>query len=223
MICSENPNYEVDGVEVSNQVGQQILSSGAGVQCPNNICQGPNQYGLPVQYRATAVAGYYVALIPGVWPTAKMAGQVAVGSTNGQSIATNTEVSGNVYEMQNGKYSWTSPGQGNSDSSKFDPTAIPDGTTYAGSYHDHAAFDLNYDSEQFSPNGCNHGQLCDIGLAMSGFNQGQAMFLGTPAGRTEMFDPSQFGAMPFGCVLVGSAVSAAPGTGTSSVAVPTCR
>ena len=170
-----------------------------------------------------AVAAFYVALIPGVWDTPQAAGEAAAGSTDGQSIATNIELSGNIYQMPNGKYSWTLPGQRDSDSSPFDPTARPDGTFFAGSYHDHGAFDLNYNSEQFSPNGCNGGLPCDIGLGMSNLNQGQLMFLGTPAGRIEMFDPSQFGAMPFSCVLSGSALSAAPGTGTSSVNVSSCH
>ena len=139
------------------------------------------------------------------------------------SGATNTEYSGNVYQIDsNGEYSFTLPGAGTPDSSTFDPTDIPDATEYAGSYHTHAAFDLKYDNEQFSEEGCNGGQPCDIGLALH-FNQGQPMFLGTPAGRVEVFYPDQFNMFPFGCVLVGSAVPAAPGTGTSSFPVPVCH
>ena len=62
--------------------------------------------------------------------------------------------------------------------------------------------------------------MCDIEIGIF-LNQGQLMGLGTPEGRIEIFDPSQFNTLPFGCVLVGSAV--APGPGVSSVAVPTCH
>ena len=134
----------------------------------------------------------------------------------------NTEYSGNIYADDEGNFSFTRGRTGNADSSPFKPTLVPDGTVYSGSYHTHGAFDVQYDSEQFSPIGCNGGQLCDIGIALSPDNQGQPMFLGTPAGRTEVFYPGQFADFPFGCVLIGPAVVADPGHGTSSVPVPTC-
>jgi hypothetical protein len=39
-------------------------------------------------------------------------------------------------------------------------------------HHDHGAFDLHYNIEQFSQMGCNGGQLCDIGIGIF-LNQGQ--------------------------------------------------
>jgi RHS repeat-associated protein len=219
MICSFAPDYVVNGAEVPGSVGLGVLRSGTGVQCPNNICSSTNYFGLPVQYHVTAVAGYYSALVPGVWPTAQAAGQAAAGSTDPQSIATNRELSGNIYQMQNGKYSWTFPAMGGAIDSPFDPNAIPDGTTFAGSYHDHGAFALASD-ENFSPQGCNGGKLCDIGIATSAIwnPTNQAFFLGTPEGRIEMLDPNSIGAFPNGCVLFGSPVPA----GGGAVAVPSC-
>lgn len=73
--------------------------------------------------------------------------------------------------------------------------------------------------ENFSPVGCNGGQLCDVGLAMSPDNVDMPMFLGTPGGRVEVFYPGNAATMPFGCVLVGSAVPAAGG----AQGVPTCK
>jgi hypothetical protein len=197
------------------------VQRGAAAQCPNNQCGGNNQYNLPVQFRATTAGSYYSVLIPGTWSSATDAGEVAVGSTNGESIATNTEVSGNIYRLKNGRYSWTLPSTGDAASSGFNPDAIPPGTTYAGNYHDHGAFDPNYLNEQFSLMGCNGGQLCDIGNALSGINRGQPSFLGTPSGRTELYDPANANALPFGCVLIGPAVVAGPENG-SIVDVPPC-
>ncbi|PYU23414.1 MAG: hypothetical protein DMG32_16195 [Acidobacteria bacterium] len=212
-----------DGLDIPCFLAYAWLQSNQAVQCPNNICRGVNWDNLPVQFTATTDGSYYSCLLSGAWSSREAAGIAAVNCANGPSIATNTEYSGNVYQIDsNGEYSFTLPGAGTPDSSTFDPTDIPDATEYAGSYHTHAAFDLKYDNEQFSEEGCNGGQPCDIGLALH-FNQGQPMFLGTPAGRVEVFYPDQFNMFPFGCVLVGSAVPAAPGTGTSSFPVPVCH
>jgi len=172
-----------------------------------------------MQYKATAVSGYYAPLLTGVWPSALMAHQVAVASTDQRSIAINRELVGNVYKIAEGKFSWTFPAQGEAASAIPDPTAIPPGTTFAGIYHDHGAYDPNYDNERFSPMGCNGGLPCDIGLGLF-HNQGQLLSLGTPEGRIEIFDPSQFAVLPNGCVLSGSAVPAGPG---DYPAVPTCH
>jgi len=178
-----SPVCNLDGMPLSCGMGTGLVHSGAVLQCPNNVCEGVNQYNLPIRYIATANASYYTPLLPGVWPSATAAGVAAVGSTNPASIATNTELGGNIYMMANGKYSWTLPHVSGAASVGWDPAAIPTGTDYAGAYHDHGAFDPNYLNEQFSPVGCNRpGSLCDIGIALSPGNELRPAFLGTPAG-----------------------------------------
>src|SRR5208337_3370132 len=167
------------------------------------------------------LAGFIVQRGPGgVYYNPYLAGAAATQFIDPSSIANNLEYSGNVYMNPDGTYSYTAPSRGGTDWSSFDPSAIPFGTTFAGAYHTHGAFDMEYDNEQFSPAGCNGGKPCDIGWANSFVNQRQPMFLGTPLGRTEVYFPSQAATMPFGCVVVGGPVPVAPGQ--SSVPVPTC-
>jgi hypothetical protein len=64
--------------------------------------------------------------MPGEWPTALRAGEVAVGSSNPWSIAINRELGGNVSRLPNRKYSWTLPTQGTIDSFNWDPFDIPE-------------------------------------------------------------------------------------------------
>ena len=211
----------LNGVQVSQLAASALLSAGAAALCPGGVCNGFNQRGQYLQYWAFATGGGYYAYVgPGaLYYSAQQAGIAAVQFTDPMSIKKNKEYSGNLYEDQNGVYSYTTPDPGHEDDSPFNPRNIPAGTTYVGSYHDHGAF-LAASDENFSPNGCNGGHLCDLGLAMSRLNPGGApFFLGTPSGRVEVFYPSQAGSLPFGCVLVGSAV---PG-GNGARAVPTCR
>ena len=116
--------------------------------------------------------------------------------------------------MANGKYSFTLGAVGGTASAPFDPSAIPADTEYAGVYHTHGAFDVEYFNEQFS------GPPNDITVALSPQNQGFPTHLGTPAGRIELFDPSRHATLPWGCVPVGSGVT--PGPGISTVPVPVC-
>jgi hypothetical protein len=156
--------------------------------------------------------------MPGEWPTALRAGEVAVGSSNAWSIAINRELGGNVSRLPNRKYSWTLPTQGTIDSFNWDPFDIPTGASYEGFYHTHGAFDLRYDSEMFS-----FGRPgTDIEVALRPANSRRPFFLGTPMGRIQFFDPVSSSIRPYGCVLVGTPVVAAPFTGTSRVAVPSC-
>jgi hypothetical protein len=59
--------------------------------------------------------------------------------------------------------------------------------------------------------------LSRIGLG-NGLNPGELMFLGTPDAQIEIFNPSLFNLLPWGCVLVGSPVTLGPGA--SFVPVP---
>ena len=208
------PGYTMDGQAVTKQQAFAFLMSGAAVECPNDACQGTNRYGLPTQFVATLEGTYFEPQLPGEWPTAGAAGEAAVGSQNGKSIALNKEIYGNMYMSANGNFSFRLGTVEGTASATFDPTAIPDDTQYAGFYHTHGAFDLGYYSEQFS------GLDGDVGVALSPGNQNWPTYLGTPLGRIEVFDPPQFGASPWGCVLVGTAVT--PGPGISTVPVPTC-
>jgi hypothetical protein len=121
-----------------------------------------------------------------------------------------------VYKDANGLYSYTAPTQGNVDSSPFDPTDVPDGTDFAGSYHTHGGYVPGQASEMFSfPR---DQILNDIGNYMLPSNNGQPGFLGTPGGRVEVFYPSQASTQIFGCALIGPPIPGAFGGG-----VPSCH
>ncbi len=200
---------QVDGLYSPCGYAQSLLRIGAAVQCPNNVCLGVNRDNLPVQFVATMVASYYVCLQSGTWSSREAAGTAAINCANGASIATNTEYGGSIYQTSSGRYSFTLPVPGTSDSVNIDYTAIPVGTTIAGDYHTHGAYDPQYYNEQFSPTDI-HGNS----------SAGLPGFLGTPQDRIEIFYPGQAATYPYGCVLVGSAVPVGPGI--STVPVPVC-
>ncbi len=197
-----------DGVEVPANIALGQLEAGAAIQCPNNTCSamlsGPNGVWLPMQYQAIWSGGYFSPSLSGEYSSANQAGTVAVAAIDPGSIATNTEFGGNIYRLPNGNYSFTLPIPGGPDSVDIPPN-IPGSTVAAGDYHTHGAYDPNYYNEIFSS--------ADI----SGNNGSQLPgYLGTPAGRVEVYNPSQAGQYPLGCVLVGSPVPGIPG-------VPACR
>jgi RHS repeat-associated protein len=158
--------------------------------------------------------------IGGIYYSQWLAGAAAAQFADPSTIANGVEESTNLYMNPDGTYSYMFPSSGNAFESDFNPDDVPLGTTYAGDAHTHVALGLQTFGEQFSPTLCG-GELCDIGLAMAPWNNGQPWFLATPQGRIEVFLPSAAGSMPYGCVVVGSAVS--PGPGLSNVAVPTCN
>jgi RHS repeat-associated protein len=211
---------EMDGVDAPCDMVSAFISGGGAVQCPANQCTRITTRGPQYFWASTNGPGlYYNYSGPGsLYYSVEQAGEGAVEYSNPSSIKDNQEYSGNLYLDQNGVYSFTPPNTGGQTSSPFDPTNVPAGTTYAGSYHDHGSAMAPTD-ENFSPVGCNGGQLCDVGLAMSPDNVDMPMFLGTPGGRVEVFYPGKAATMPFGCVLVGSAVPAAGG----AQGVPTCK
>ena len=210
----------VDGLETP--CGLLSLRGGGVIICPSNECtrMGPN--GMQYFWASTNGPGsYYSYTGPGaLYYSVEQAGIAAVQYSNPLSIKQNKEYSGNLYLDQNDVFSFTTPtSSGDVAASPFDPSNIPAGTIYAGSYHDHGAF-LQASDENFSPQGCNGGQLCDLGIANSAaLNGGNPMFLGTPSGRVEVYYPGQAASRPFGCVLVGSAVAEGPGV----QGVPTCH
>jgi RHS repeat-associated protein len=218
-------NCNMDGLTTPCSTVYSSLAGGAAVQCPNNVCFGVTADNRSAYFWASTngPGSYYTTSGPGaLYYSANQAGIAAVQNTNPTSIQNNKEYSGNIYLDQNGVYSYTAPNLGGSAHSPYDPSAIPDGTTYAGNYHDHGAFAL-FSDENFSPPGCNGDptHLCDIGLAMSPvYNPGaNPFFLGTPQGRVEVFYPSQSATFPMGCVLVGLPVMG----GFGAQPVPSCQ
>jgi hypothetical protein len=147
--------------------------------------------------------------------TQQQAGIAAVGCANGPSIYYSREYVRNIYRKDsNGQYSFTLGTAQDPASGIVDFSDIPDATEFAGWYHTHGSFDINYLNEQFS------GFGGDIGFANSVDNRGFPTYLGTPLGRIEMYDPAQAGPYPNGCVLVGPHV--VPGPGISDAPVPRC-
>jgi RHS repeat-associated protein len=204
----------LDGMRTSCSLVLDLLQTGAGAQCPSNICFGVNGDNLPVRYVATMEGGYYSCAVNGEWASQQAAGQAAVNCANGRSIAMNRELGGVIYQIDsNGKYSFTISDPGSAKIVSVDFTDIPDSTEFAGYYHTHGAFDLCCFNEQFSGG--------DFSIAVSFENNFFPTYLGTPAGRILMLDPAQVVTLPEGCVLVGSGVPVGPGI--STVPIPVCH
>jgi hypothetical protein len=155
----------------------------------------------------------------GEWGSAIAAGIAGAGCANGVTMATGDKGCGTIYSS-NGNYSFTLPTEGSPGGcGNVSLTFAPNGTDFAGDYHSHP-FNPNGLSAQFSYQGCNSGQLCDIGFANL-YNQGQPMFLGTPGGGVIVYDPGQAGSLSLGCVLVGSSYWGYVQPGVLAY-VPTC-
>ena len=201
----------VDGQALDCRFANSGLNSGFFTQCPNNICYGTNGLGMVQQFRSTMKGDFWATLAVGTFDNVVQAGIAAVLSANAMSIAMEMEYSGNVFKTKDGSFSFTLPQGGTKDSATFDPSAVPDGTSFAAAYHTHGDADKHYFNDQFSPQ--------DISLGL-GLDPGELMFLGTPDGQIEIFSPSLFNLLPWGCVLVGSPVT--PGQGVSFAPVPKC-
>ncbi len=203
-------NCAVDGIATSCRIVQSLLGAGAAVQCPNNICEGVNQDGLPVRLAATEVGSGYACLLSGSFNTQRSAGIAAANCAIGLSSAYGAEYCGNLYQADSdGSFSFTST-SGEVHACSYDPSDIPDQSEYAGFYHTHSyGVPIN---EQFS------GADLNIGGGLE--NLLFPTYLGTPEGRIIMFDPSLILHFPEGCVLQGSPVSAIPDT---RPAIPLCH
>ena len=106
------------------------------------------------------------------------AGTNAVTDINPTSISTNTEHGGYVYKNPDGTYSYTAPVSGGpAGLTTLGPT--PSTGTVVGDYHTHAAYDPNYDNENFSPTDKN-GNKADNTTG----------YLGTPSGAVKKYDPT---------------------------------
>ena len=100
--------------------------------------------------------------------------QEVLNRINPSSVAQNREFGGYVYRNVDGSFSSTAPIRGEFASVALpDPaTAAPNGATTTASYHTHAAFDPNFDNENFSP----QDLLSDLLFRLDGY-------LATPAGQ----------------------------------------
>jgi RHS repeat-associated protein len=122
-------------------------------------------------------------LLPGdCYLTQNAAGANAVNDINWQSIQSNTEYAGRVYQNSDGTYSYTAPSPGTVDSSNPGPLT----PNSVGTYHTHGGKDPGYYSENFSP--------ADIGFSIGEglFIQGYVAYLGTPDGVIKAFDPHSY-------------------------------
>jgi RHS repeat-associated protein len=212
-----SPMCNIDGIDAPCSI---IGPSGGGVAaCPQNVCTGINQDGLPVQFIATLIGSGYGCQLSGAFSTQRSAGIAAVNCAIGVSSAYGVEYSGDIYSIdRNGMYSFTAV-QGISGLSDYDPTNIPDQTEYAGWYHTHNPTNIsvfNEVNEQFSGTDISfEGNLESVFFPT---------YLGTPSGRILMLDLTIPG-QGQGCVLRGTAVSPMPPSSPlpGRPAIPVCH
>jgi YD repeat-containing protein len=182
------------------------------VQCPDSGCLGVNSDGNFIEYEGIAGSdqGFFACISAGTYDNAAAAAAAAGNCASSASLVTEDEWYGNI-TYSNGKYSFTLPEEGSYDSVFPDPKAIPQGTTYAGSYHTHGVTDIDYENEVFSRE--------DKDFAKS---VGLPFWLITPGGRLEVYNPNPgpFSLEPNPCVASGPAVPA--GLYPGSAAVPQC-
>ena len=184
----------VDGIQQSfpSMLGGNGMTACPGVCNYNHWAANPNEpnggHWQQQQFWAFANgSGYYAVSGPGaLYYSVRQAGMAAVQNINGTSIAKNREYAGEVYEDQNGIYSYTYPTAGDVASSRVDPNGIPGGTMFVGDYHTHGANSFGvYDDEHFSPQDIFSSQ--SLYSSYPGFVGG---FLGTPGGRIEFYSPA---------------------------------
>jgi RHS repeat-associated protein len=122
-------------------------------------------------------------LLPGdCYLTQNVAGENAVNDINWESIQTNTEYAGRIYQNSDGTYSYTAPVPGTATTS--DPGPLTPNSV--GTYHTHGATMPGYNGEAFSP--------ADISFSIGEglFIPGYIAYLGTPNGVIEAFDPHSY-------------------------------
>jgi RHS repeat-associated protein len=166
--------------------------------CPNNACSrsewvndpddpnGGHWHNQEFFAFANGGTGYYsIGGGPGgLFYSFLQAGTAAINYINSQSVQENREYAGEIYLDQNGIYSYDDPRPGDFQSSLVEPDAVPDGTVFVGDYHTHGA-DSNgvFDDEHYSPQ--DENLTFQRMLDYSGYI---GAFLGTPGGRTELFN-----------------------------------
>jgi RHS repeat-associated protein len=167
-----NQNYFRD---YDPSVGRYVESD------PMGLKGGINTYGY---VRGSAVMhGDFFGLLPGdCYLTQNAAGANAVNDINWQSIQSNTEYAGRVYENQDGTYSYTAPTPGTATTSEPGPLT----PSTVGSYHTHGGKQSGYGSENFSP------KDVEVSILEGMFIQGYVAYLGTPDGVIKAFDPHSY-------------------------------
>ena len=171
-----NQNYFRD---YDPSVGRYVESDPIGLKA------GINTYGYvrgsPVMH------GDFFGLLPGdCYLTQNAAGADAVNDINWQSIQSNTEYAGRIYENPDGTYSYTAPTPGTAITSNPGPLT----PSTVGSYHTHGGQLPGSNGEAFS--------YADIGVSiLEGlFIQGYVAYLGTPDGVIKAIDPHTYNGEP---------------------------
>jgi RHS repeat-associated protein len=157
------------------QVGRYIESD------PTGLSAGVNTYEY-VRNNPVSLFDRY-GLLPGdCYLTENAAGANAVNDINWQSIQTNTEYAGSVYQNADGTYSYTAPDPGLEAS--VPPPPLP--SNGVGRYHTHGGQDPAYYGENFSP--------ADVSISIDEglFIPGYVSYLGTPDGVIKAFDPHSY-------------------------------
>jgi hypothetical protein len=217
---------EIDDQEVDCGVVENALQSGAGVQCPDNQCEGTNQNGSPIYFFATTEGSgsYYTYSGPGslfysltgVNGAGLAAANYLAGMAQPDYAGDMHEYADNVYSDANGLFSYTPAQQGPVCDSQADCTwtpdySVPDGDTLVGAAHTHPPY--GYGESEFSdlPGGTG-----DIETYLNSTPQLFGFLVTPPGNRVLMFNPVVYASFANGggsspvCVLQG------PGQGVQS-------
>jgi RHS repeat-associated protein len=202
---------EADGQPIGCSDAGIMISSGAGVQCPNNDCSPIYAHNELWTFGATTngVGAYFPVEGPG-WTFSNLQDALTAAALWAAAATANNGVEncGLAYS-ENGEYSFTQAiGEQADTCQPNDATGlVPSDATAVGGYHSHADL-TGYDSERFS------GQpgdpvLGDVGWAA--FTQ-TPFSLGTPGGMVMIYYPT------LGCQVF--VIGGPQGTGTT---IPTCQ
>jgi hypothetical protein len=141
----------MDGAPMDTGTVMGWVGSGTAVVCPNG-CNYINANGQFTKFWAWAngTSGYYPVYGAGsLQYSIFAAAKAAINYINQTSQDEVREYAGEIYEDDNGIYSFTQPRPGTIDRSWVNPNAIPKGTSFVGDYHTHPGAP-GYDSENFS-------------------------------------------------------------------------
>lgn len=115
---------------------------------------------------------------PAKFATAEEAAVAAMKEANPTSVNQNLEYGGWVKQNADGTYSYDPPVQGTADGLTTMPAKGPSDVVW---YHTHAAYDPNYDNENFS------GATGDKGYSKANNAIG---YVATPSGAIKKYDPA---------------------------------
>jgi RHS repeat-associated protein len=124
----------------------------------------------------------------GSFPSLTDAAIAALRRFNSPSISSNREYNVSICENPDGSLFYTTPNVADGSigtNASSTPSPCPGGTTRVGTAHTHAAYDPNFDNENFSPadrRNANNRSLASGNLVPN--------FVATPSGRIKRFDPA---------------------------------